>query len=337
MGHIKLSVIIPIYNVELYIKRCAESTLNQNLSKNEYEVIFVNDGTEDNSIEVLNKAIDFEKYPNFHIYNKENGGLSSARNFGLDKAQGDYIWFVDSDDWIETNCLAKILCKLNEIEPDVLYIYADEHEGDKIYKRGNFIDFGVVSGKYFLDKFKKYNCAPFYIYKRSFLLKLGFKFRLGLLHEDNEFTPKVLYHASTVTSIEGYFYHIFRHPGSITWTPNPKRLFDLIKIAEFYKEFVKMIPECDRYLFCNVIGNNINQALFECTKYPVEVQQEVNLAISRGNFSVALKKCSITKYKIEGFLFSIFPKKSLNVYSFLQLFNKDKGGQLKMRQLKSQS
>ena len=112
MGHIKLSVIIPIYNVELYIKRCAESTLNQNLSKDEYEVIFVNDGTKDNSVEVLNKAIDFEKYPNFHIYNKENGGLSSARNFGLDKAHGDYVWFVDSDDWIEPNCLAKIVKKL---------------------------------------------------------------------------------------------------------------------------------------------------------------------------------------------------------------------------------
>ena len=148
MGHIKISIVIPIYNVEHYIGRCAESVLNQKLSKDEYEVIFVNDGTKDNSVEVLNKAIDFEKYPNFYVYNKENGGLSSARNFGLDKAHGDYVWFVDSDDWIEPNCLAKIVKKLNEINPDILYIYADEYEGNEVYKRGDFNDFGVVSGKY---------------------------------------------------------------------------------------------------------------------------------------------------------------------------------------------
>lgn len=118
----KLSIIIPIYNVEKYIGRCAESVLNQNVPPSQYEVIFVNDGTKDNSVEVLNKAIDFEKFPNFHIYNKENGGLSSARNFGLDKAHGDYVWFVDSDDWIEPNCLAKIVKKLNEMNPDILYI-----------------------------------------------------------------------------------------------------------------------------------------------------------------------------------------------------------------------
>lgn len=335
MGHIKLSVIIPSYNVELYIKRCAESTLNQNLSKDEYEVIFVNDGTKDNSVEVLNKAIDFEKYPNFHIYNKENGGLSSARNFGLDKAHGDYVWFVDSDDWIEPNCLAKIVKKLNEINPDILYIYADEYEGNKVYKRGNFNDFGVVSGKYFLENIKKYNCAPFYIYKRSYLFEHGFMFHLGLLHEDNEFTPKVLYHAAAVTSIEGYFYHIFRHPGSITWTPNPKRLFDLIKIAMAYKEFAKKIPKQDRYLYCNVIGNNINQAMFECPKYSMDIQQSVNSAISSGKFSAELFNSSIKKYKLEGLLFSIFPKKCLKVYSFLQMFNRDKGGQKKMRQLES--
>lgn len=331
----KLSIIIPIYNVEKYIGRCAESVLNQNVPPSQYEVIFVNDGTKDNSVEVLNKAIDFEKFPNFHIYNKENGGLSSARNFGLDKAHGDYVWFVDSDDWIEPNCLAKIVKKLNEMNPDILYIHADDYEDDKIYKRGDYFDFGIVRGKYFLEYLKKYNCTQFYILKRGFILQYEFKFRLGLLHEDNEFTPRVLYHASKVTSIEGYFYHFFKHPGSITWTPNPKRLFDLIKIAKTYKEYAKELPDEDKYLYCNVIGNNINQAMFECPKYTKDIQQAVNSAISKGNFSGDLLKASIKKYKLEGFLFTIFPKKCLKIYSFLQCFNRDKGGQNKMRQLKS--
>lgn len=331
----KLSIIIPIYNVEKYIGRCAESVLNQNVPPSQYEVIFVNDGTKDNSVEVLNKAIDFEKFPNFHIYNKENGGLSSARNFGLDKAHGDYVWFVDSDDWIEPNCLAKIVKKLNEMNPDILYIHADDYEDDKIYKRGDYFDFGIVRGKYFLEYFKKYNCTQFYILKRGFILQYEFKFRLGLLHEDNEFTPRVLYHASKVTSIEGYFYHFFKHPGSITTTPNPKKLTDLIEIAKSYKEYAKELPDKDKYLYCNVIGNNINQAMFECPKYTKDIQQAVNSAISKGNFSGDLLKASIKKYKLEGFLFTIFPKKCLKIYSFLQCFNRDKGGQNKMRQLKS--
>lgn len=331
----KLSIIIPIYNVEKYIGRCAESVLNQNVPPSQYEVIFVNDGTKDNSVEVLNKAIDFEKFPNFHIYNKENGGLSSARNFGLDKAHGDYVWFVDSDDWIEPNCLAKIVKKLNEMNPDILYIHADDYEDDKIYKRGDYFDFGIVRGKYFLEYLKKYNCTQFYILKRGFILQYEFKFRLGLLHEDNEFTPRVLYHASKVTSIEGYFYHFFKHPGSITTTPNPKKLTDLIEIAKSYKEYAKELPDKDKYLYCNVIGNNINQAMFECPKYTKDIQQAVNSAISKGNFSGDLLKASIKKYKLEGFLFTIFPKKCLKIYSFLQCFNRDKGGQNKMRQLKS--
>lgn len=331
----KLSIIIPIYNVEKYIGRCAESVLNQNVPPSQYEVIFVNDGTKDNSVEVLNKAIDFEKFPNFHIYNKENGGLSSARNFGLDKAHGDYVWFVDSDDWIEPNCLAKIVKKLNEMNPDILYIHADDYEDDKIYKRGDYFDFGIVRGKYFLEYLKKYNCTQFYILKRGFILQYEFKFRLGLLHEDNEFTPRVLYHASKVTSIEGYFYHFFKHPGSITTTPNPKKLTDLIEIAKSYKEYAKELPDKDKYLYCNVIGNNINQAMFECPKYTKDIQQAVNSAISKGNFSGDLLKASMKKYKLEGFLFTIFPKKCLKIYSFLQCFNRDKGGQNKMRQLKS--
>lgn len=289
----KLSIIIPIYNVEKYIGRCAESVLNQNVPPSQYEVIFVNDGTKDNSVEVLNKAIDFEKFPNFHIYNKENGGLSSARNFGLDKAHGDYVWFVDSDDWIEPNCLAKIVKKLNEMNPDILYIHADDYEDDKIYKRGDYFDFGIVRGKYFLEYLKKYNCTQFYILKRGFILQYEFKFRLGLLHEDNEFTPRVLYHASKVTSIEGYFYHFFKHPGSITTTPNPKKLTDLIEIAKSYKEYAKELPDKDKYLYCNVIGNNINQAMFECPKYTKDIQQAVNSAISKGNFSGDLLKASI--------------------------------------------
>lgn len=104
-----LSIIIPIYNKEKYLMECLESVLKQDISTREYEIICVNDGSTDNSVGILEK---YKKYSsNFSVYNKENGGVSSARNLGLQYAKGDYIWFVDPDDFIAENCLAEIMKK----------------------------------------------------------------------------------------------------------------------------------------------------------------------------------------------------------------------------------
>lgn len=318
----KLSVVIPVYNVEKYICRCVLSVLDQ--TTDDFEIIIVNDGTPDKSIEVLNACCQDSK---IKIINQENGGLSAARNTGIINASGDYIWFVDSDDWIEKNCIPQIIKRIDETNADVIYIYADEIDNNEVYVRGIYNDIGVVTGKEFLDNYKKYNCAPFYIVKRSLLETYNIRFCVGLYHEDNDYTPRMLYHASSVVSVEGYFYHIFRHDGSITRSLNPKRLFDLLLIAENYKNYLKTISREDSRYYCNTIGSSINQALFECKKYPIEVQRKVNDVISSGRFGTYLLNSDIFKYKLEGFLFCIFPSKSLKVYDFLQLFNKDKGGQ----------
>ena len=99
----KLSIIIPVYNVENYVGKCLESCLNQDIPKNEYEIIVVNDGTKDNSVQVIEKYITPEN--NIRLIHRKNGGLSAARNTGLKEAKGEYVWFVDSDDWIENNVL----------------------------------------------------------------------------------------------------------------------------------------------------------------------------------------------------------------------------------------
>ena len=85
----KLSIIVPVYNVEPYIERCVRSLEQQNIPKQEYEIIIVNDGTQDQSIQIINKLR--LEYPNIVLIEKENGGLSSARNYGLKYAQGEYI------------------------------------------------------------------------------------------------------------------------------------------------------------------------------------------------------------------------------------------------------
>ena len=103
----RLSIIIPVYNVEKYISRCLESLCHQSLSQNDYEILIVNDGSTDNSVAIANQYVD--KYANFKLIDKENGGVGSARNKGIAEAKGNYIYFIDPDDYLATNLLKILL------------------------------------------------------------------------------------------------------------------------------------------------------------------------------------------------------------------------------------
>ncbi len=112
----KVSVIVPIYNVEKYLRKSLDSLANQTI--NDYEVILVNDGSTDNSQSIIDEYV--EKYSVFKGFKKENGGMSSARNFGLKYAKGEYIAFVDSDDFVELNFLEKLYDKAKKDKSDVV-------------------------------------------------------------------------------------------------------------------------------------------------------------------------------------------------------------------------
>ena len=120
----KISLIVPIYGVEPYIRQCAESVLAQTYE--DIEFIFVNDGTKDRSMEVLEALIE-EKFshlrPRIVIINKENGGLPSARKSGLDAATGEYILFVDSDDWLELNAVERVVAEAERTDADLVYFH----------------------------------------------------------------------------------------------------------------------------------------------------------------------------------------------------------------------
>lgn len=119
-----LSIIVPVYNAEEYVKVCLDSLLHQNFDN--YEIICVNDGSRDNSLSIL---LDYEKINHkIKVINKENGGVSSARNMGINSASGKWIWFVDSDDYIPFNCLDYLVSNL---EDDIDYLAFDY---DKVCK-----------------------------------------------------------------------------------------------------------------------------------------------------------------------------------------------------------
>ena len=130
----KLSVVIPVYNVAKYLPECLESILNQSFK--DLEIICVNDGSTDNSLDVLKEYN--AKDNRVVIIDKQNEGSGVARNTGIDKAQGEYLYFVDSDDWLEDNCLEKIINKADELKTDILIFGGRScYETDNGYKKQN--------------------------------------------------------------------------------------------------------------------------------------------------------------------------------------------------------
>lgn len=214
----KFSIVVPVYNVQEYIHHCLESLVNQNYSN--FEIILVDDGSKDDSAKICdNYAL---RYENVSVYHKENGGLSDARNFGLLKSKGDFILFVDSDDVIEEEtCLQFNNIIQSKKQIDLIAGNAVQVFGEKIigYQR-NLHSNVCIDGINFLKnelKAKSYTpAACFYCYNRDFLLKNQLFFSKGLLHEDEEFMPRVLLEASRVTVLNYTFYRYLIRENSIT-------------------------------------------------------------------------------------------------------------------------
>lgn len=116
-----LSVVVPVYNAEKFIRMCLDSLVHQNLDSDQYEVICVNDGSTDSSLAILREYE--QNYSNLRVIDKPNGGVSVARNLGLELAEGEYVWFVDADDWVARNCFGMIAQQLCTHQPSVLQMY----------------------------------------------------------------------------------------------------------------------------------------------------------------------------------------------------------------------
>lgn len=232
-----LSIIIPVYNTALYLAACMDSVLLQP-SAESVEVICVNDGSTDDSARILHTYA--ERYSNVRIISQPNGGLSAARNTGLRAASGEYVLFLDSDDWLTSNAIDVLKKELIEHENiDVLAFAGQNYNEDtKQYETVEPIPTGeYATGMDYYNHFASTNrqfpfvCVVLRAYRRQFLLENDLFFGEGLLHEDNLFTPLVCYKAGRVREISDVLY-IYRHrSGSITQSPSDKNTLDLAQIA----------------------------------------------------------------------------------------------------------
>ena len=249
----KVSVIVPIYNVEKYLEKCINSLLSQTLE--DIQIILVNDGSKDNS---GNIAREYEKNnKNRIIYvEKENGGLSDARNYGLKYATGDFIAFLDSDDYIEKNAYEEMYNKAIEenadyVECDFIWEFPNKIRVDKQYPYKNKKEMLSFVRVVAWNK----------LIKRQLITDNNLEFPKGLRYEDVEFTYKLIPFVNKFAYVDKPFIHYVQREGSIANVQNERtaEIFTVLdNVIEFYKKnniYEKYRDEIEynyaRYLLCS--------------------------------------------------------------------------------------
>ncbi len=299
-----ISIIIPVYNVEHYVEKCVQSCALQNCS--DFEIIVVNDGSTDKSAGIINTLV--KDFSNISVINQENQGLSAARNAGLQVAQGEYVWFVDSDDWIEPNCLGRITNKLKD-DLDILQLqYRYTYEDASLNKDAPFtiID-GLKSGKQVTIHGGLPAPAQFCVYRTEFLRKNGLQFVRGIYHEDSEFKPRATYLAERIASdTEVSYNYLQRTSGSITSKFRLKNGIDIIYVMNSLMDFVKqqqMDKPCTEALYRQV-GLCMNTLLFGYRQLSKSDQSGLYKALtSQKHLFRAMIKSKNLKYQLEGVAF----------------------------------
>lgn len=225
--HPILSIIVPVYQVEPYLHKCVESLLNQDLPKDDYEIILVDDGSTDACPGICD---DYEaRFDNVKVVHRENGGLSAARNSGMDVAEGRYVQFVDSDDYLEPNVLKTLVDKIETDGLDVLrFNYQNVNEQYEVFEPNKeskpFVDYrdAPCNGLTFLTERLGYGCYAWQFILRRELLD-SCRFKEGIYFEDTEWTPRMLPKATRASSIELLVYNYLQRQGSITQSVDHKK------------------------------------------------------------------------------------------------------------------
>lgn len=223
----RFSIVVPVYNVESYLNDCLKSLQAQDYT--DFEVICVNDGSTDSSREILTEWE--TRFPQMRVIDRENGGLSAARNTGLAVADGDYVVFVDSDDWVEPTMLARLA---EESNGEDMICFACRRTDNNTY---DTLQSEQDRGwSYYNHHALEHREVPFVCvwqrcYRREFLEENYLRFREGILHEDNEFTPRACFKAKSIKTIPDVLYNYRMRPGSIMATRGMKSKESLITIG----------------------------------------------------------------------------------------------------------
>ncbi|CAI8919844.1 glycosyltransferase family 2 protein [Chryseobacterium sp. IT-36CA2] len=223
----KISIIVPVYNVENYLAKCLDSLVNQTFQ--DVEILVVNDGSKDNSEKVIEKFV--QKYPDkIKAFTKENGGLSDARNFGIDKATGDYIGFVDSDDYVTETMFEEMLrlAENHQAKMVICNIQKVDENGKIVQKLTQLPN---MPEKIVLDRnFSIFSDISYFACNKLFKKELFHhrRFKKGVHFEDIQLIPQLLLECETIAQTQNFHYQYLERTDSITKTHTEKGL-DMLK------------------------------------------------------------------------------------------------------------
>lgn len=255
-----LSIIVPVYNVEKYIEKCISSLFVPN--HNDYEIIIINDGTKDKSIDIVKEKFND---PRVRIIEQENAGLSAARNHGIKESQGAYIWCVDSDDWVETEEIHGILSELKKAADIDLLYFNKYFRNFEISGKETLIELNnkAETGKSLACK-NFSHCAPYYIIRKQILMDNHLEFKVGILHEDSLFTPKMIPLCNQVLCYAPPVYHYRQREGTITHSVvSSKRLCDLMGVIKELIDYGNTTIQHDiKYKWGRCIAQITNELLY---------------------------------------------------------------------------
>lgn len=319
----KLSIVVPVYNVEQYVRKCILSIINQDdeLFKT-FEVIIVNDGSKDKSVEQIQNLVD--KYDNISLINQENMSLSVARNNGMAAAKGDYVWFIDSDDWISSDAVKYVMPHLDGKNDIVTINYTVVKEDGEFPVSTLYSEPLTFSGRVSFRQHCEFaTMAQRGIYRMKFMTDNHLAFMPGVYNQDDELCLRASYLAEQVTFLPKPIYYFLRTTGdkhkSIMNNIKPKLGYDYLTVSKSLVDFSEeCIKEKDIFKsFQQHIAVLINMGLRAISKCPEDAQKEY-IEMYR---EFGLKRCYYRaggKYLVEGILFSLFPKKMIQIYKMLK-------------------
>ena len=233
MNKVDISIIVPIYNAEKYIAKCLDSLINQ--TKKEIEIILINDGSTDNTEEIIKKYQD----ERIKYYENKNQGIGKTRNFGIDKATGKYILFVDSDDYLDVNTCQVLFDRAEKDDLDLtvcdFYKVYDNQKIEEV-KLGTFSDTTLEKTPSLINYI---NLSPWNkLYRSSLIKENNIRFVENLKYEDAPFVIEALDKAKKIGKVDKCLNYYVIHGNSET-TVRDKRCFDILKIVDTIRHYFK--------------------------------------------------------------------------------------------------
>lgn len=310
INKIKLSIIVPMYNAEKYISNCLDSLLGQGISSDMYEIIVVNDGSTDDGEKIVNGYQ--EEYKNIRLITVENGGQSYARNIGINNAVGEYLFFVDSDDYISNKSISEILIKTVENNFDMMFFdlkrVTTDLEIECSYKNTDKIL--ITDGIEYFSKNNVNNGPWHYFISKRFINENNLRFVEGRFCEDGMFLISCIFAAKRVSYCKVDVYRYVVRPNSTT-TKKPKE-----HLTKMIDDFMYAIDYINKYY---------EEALIR--GYSKEFLERLR---SRRNSYIYFMQIRMIKSKV-GFKYAneiINKLKAINCYKYKRM-NKSEYGDLK--------